>query len=713
MLRERVWKGVYRSEVDSLLEDFYVAALRESVAYDRAVGFFSASMLSYAAQGISALVENGGRMRLIFGGEIDEADARAMSEGYEQRGLSERMGKVIIDQIENLADSLVNHRLSALAWLVANGLLDIRLALKRGGMYHEKIGIFSDAASDKLVFQGSANESARALLPDFNFESINVFPSWRSELQDHYVPYIDGFERLWTNQTKNTLVINFPEAAREHLVKIAVRAKKPSIGVELDLWNRLAKRHKPNEGVAPGQVPAIPATFKGFPFEVRKHQKDALNAWRGHDCRGILAMATGSGKTLTAIYGAIRVFEGLKRLFLVIAVPYQSLADQWIEELAQFNIEAIPCYEAAARWMDQLSEMVSLFDVKAVPFVACVVVNRTLHSEGFQQRVSRIPGEAMMFIGDECHHHGATGLAAALPGQASMRVGLSATPKHYFDSERTATLVNYYGEVVYEYSLAQALKDEVLTPYRYLVHPVTLTTEETEEYLELSKSISRLAGGGISEEDLDGTGNDQLKMLLFRRARVLGNAANKLVVLNGILSAEKPHPLHLFSCGDGYTESADPWLERQVDQVSQLLSGRGWRVSHFTSRESRDARTQILNNFKVGIVDGLVAIKCLDEGIDVPDCRTAYILASSRNPKQFIQRRGRILRRAPGKELATIHDFIVQVGNSGVSETERKLVKGELERVAEFASLAVNYGETFNVLQPILEKYDLSHVLVR
>ena len=185
MFRARTWKAVYRSEYDNLLEDFYLPALRGATSYDRAVGFFSSSMLSYAAQGISALIENGGSMRLLFGGEIEEEDAFAIQKGYDLKALRSRVATDLILAIDNLADALANYRMQALAWMIAQGRLEIKVALKRRGMYHEKIGVFRDGNGDQLVFQGSANETTHALLPDFNFESINVFPTWKPELDEH------------------------------------------------------------------------------------------------------------------------------------------------------------------------------------------------------------------------------------------------------------------------------------------------------------------------------------------------------------------------------------------------------------------------------------------------------------------------------------------------------------------------------------------------
>jgi superfamily II DNA or RNA helicase len=714
MFKDLSWKAVYRSENDNLLEDFYIPALKASASYDRAVGFFSASMLSYAAQGISAFVENDGHMRLIFGGEIDEEDAKAISEGYGLRQVSDRLGKSFLDTIENLAEALATQRLAALSWLIANGRLDIKVALKRRGMYHEKIGIFTDQSGEMLIFQGSANETTRGLLPDFNFESINVFPSWRPELKEHYQPYVDGFERLWINETRNTHVIDFPEAAREKLVKIMTRMSKPPIReIEIDIWRRLTEP-KSEARADQNSLPRIPASFKGMPFILADHQRAALLAWKSRDFRSILAMATGSGKTLTTIYGLVRLFEKTKRLFVVIAVPYQALGDQWIDELTTFGVHAIPCYESSELWAASLSRAATNFQSGALRFAACVVVNKTLASEQFQQRLLRIPGDWLAFIGDECHHHAALSISSCLPLHARFRLGLSATPKHYFDDARTAALTKYYGEIGFEYSMEMALCDKVLTKYRYYIHFVDLTEVEAVEYLELSSKISRIAGGADLEEP-DFLGNDELKKLLFRRARLLGNAANKLILLSQLLRQAVPTPFHLFYCGDGVDDDPeDETLARQVDKISRLLYDQRWKVAHFTSRERPNARRSILDNFRVGTLDGLVAIRCLDEGVDVPECRVAYLLASSRNPKQFIQRRGRILRRAPNKEHAIVHDFLVRIPDELVEETGplRKLLVAELGRVAEFGRLATNRGEVYESLRDLLERYDLHHHFV-
>ncbi len=711
MLKDIVFKPVYRSDTDHILEDFYIPALKQSVSYDRAVGYFSAGMLSYAAQGLSAFIENDGYMRLVVGGELDSADAQAIIEGYENRNISRKLGELLIKIIESVDDAVFYRRLELLSWLVACGRLDIKIAVKQKGMYHEKIGVFTDKDGDKVVFQGSANETVNALLPDFNFESITVFNSWQEELSTYSQPFIEGFEDLWTNKTPNTLTIDFPEAAKDKLIKIAkVTTRIMAPRIELDLWNKY--REKPIEVMDASIDPRIPETLNGDAFEIKKHQREALDAWQAHEFNGVMALATGAGKTITSVYGAVKIFDAAKKLFLGIAVPYQSLADQWVEVLRVFNIYPIRCYVTSENWQDKLNEAISLYQTGAARFVCLVVVNRTLQSDKFQSLIKQVPGQAMLWIGDECHHHGSEGLSKALPHQAKRRLGLSATPEHYFNDEATDRILKYYGPIVARYSLKDALDDGVLTPYKYFVTVVDLTSDEAEEYQDLSEQISRCAA--MSDKASNSEENEALKILLFRRARLLGKARNKFLRLREMISDRSPRPLTLFYCGEGNTEDEDSGDSmRQVELTTGILRENNWKSALFTNQENRKTRTTLLDYFRIGLLDALVAMRCLDEGIDIPACKAAYILASSRNPKQFIQRRGRILRRSPGKEFAEIYDFVVKMPDhpSGTSEYERKLISSELERVAEFAKLSLNHAESIRVLAPILKKYNLSHLI--
>lgn len=324
----------------------------------------------------------------------------------------------------------------------------------------------------------------------------------------------------------------------------------------------------------------------------------------------------------------------------------------------------------------------------------------------------------LFFIGDECHHHGGSGYVGKLVPGARFRLGLSATPFHYMDEEANERLRSVYSQSVYQYSLADAVREGVLTPYEYVPIPVELTTREALDYVDLSNQISRAFSA--AKNDMASPSGEKLKALLMRRARLVGAAENKLVELERLLDAKKVERHSLFYCSDGRTlvddddeNGSEPTaIEiKQRHAVAQVLMRRGVRVSPFTSDEARQQRREILRQFKDGQTEAMVAIRCLDEGIDVPACRTAYLLASSRNPRQFIQRRGRILRRAPGKEKALIYDFVVVMpsGQLEVEDSAADFLRNELGRVADFARNSLYPQSSILTLLPWLERYGLEH----
>lgn len=717
MLRDLEIKSVYSSDEDNLLEDFYIPALRAATLYQRSVGYFSASVLSYAAQAISSFVTNGGKMQLIVGAFVSTEEFGAVQDGYRKKEIGEQLGQLFLEQISDIDSELFQCRLEALAWLVSHDILSIKVAIRRQGLFHEKVGVVTDESGDKLVFSGSANESNNALLPDYNFESINVFQSWREELRDHWEPHVAKFERLWENEATNTAVIEFPEAARKKLVSISQALDEaPKLEMEQEIWERIS-----SDGPAAdaARKPRIPKQINGIDFKIREHQVKALNKWKANDYLGILALATGAGKTVTSIYGVVQIAQNLEHLTVVIAVPYQDLADQWCEVLALFNIYPIKCYRSRSNWENRLASAAHFAETGAAKFVAIVVVNRTLKSETFQNYLQNFDPNSLFFIGDECHHHGSSSFAGNVPLDARFRLGLSATPEHYLDDERNDNLNRMYGGIVDTYSLSDAVGDGILTPYEYTVVPVDLTQEETEEYIELSGKIGRMFaaaknGATIYHE------STSLQSLIRQRSRLVASAKNKLTALKDLLQTyDAPVSHSLFYCGDGMIDADDDNEEndqfglRQIEAVSLVLERQKWSNSHFTARENKRQREDILRDFKSEYIDSLVAIKCLDEGIDIPACSTAFILASSRDPRQFIQRRGRILRRSQGKELAKIYDFLVVFPEMEEDEKDysRRLFVGEMERVAEFASLSINRHECYMQLRPLLQHYSLEHLI--
>ena len=453
---------------------------------------------------------------------------------------------------------------------------------------------------------------------------------------------------------------------------------------------------------------------------MRPHQIEALKSWKAKgDFQGTFDLATGPGKTITAIHAVVKLAEAVDGLACVIAAPYQNLADQWVDILSAFDIYPVQCYVSRGQWHDKLRNVVHELVPGSPKFGAIVVVNRTLKSLEFQECLKQLNGNRLLWIGDECHHHTSQAYEGFLPEHARYRIGLSATPEHYLVEERNERLAEFYGDIVFRYTLRQAIEDKVLTPYMYHPHLVMLTETEAEDFVSLYEQIGRI----LAQQKNAVSSNMHLTVLLMRRARLVGSAANKIPALKNVLEGVAPTPHTLFYCGDGTIETDEENQEdsdqstqmdqRQVEAISSLLHNKAWDVSRFTSRESRRDRESILENFRLGIIDAMVAIRCLDEGIDVPACSTAYILASSRDPRQFVQRRGRILRRSTGKDIATIHDFIVILpeGLENESDYAKRLIKSELTRVAEFSSLSQNRAEAYEVLAPTLREYDLEHMI--
>ena len=713
LLRKLNVKAVYNSETDNILEDLYIPALSNSITYDRAVGYWDAKMLTNAATGLSSFIENDGYMRLICGSTLTEDEYDAIQKGYGERELLHKF-KTQFEDMVDIDDLLTQHQLKMLTWLVKNNKLDVKIALRLNGIHHQKIGVFRDTSGDALIFSGSANETTKALLP-FNYESMNVFKSWKSELREHYEPHIRNFEDLWANKVRNTAVIDVTNIALKTLTDKFPDVERPNISNERLLWEKYvyAPTNRPSTS-----NPEVPTHIGSHEFSLRKHQLTALKKWQENSFKGVFELATGAGKTITAIYGAVKMFENRKRLFLVIAVPYQNLADQWQENFLLFNIRPIVCYGGEQNWQSQLEKSVLDFKAGLIDFCAVVVVDATMTSakHTFKDTINEL-GESVsplfMFVGDECHHHGAYSTYLALPDNAGLRMGLSATPDRQGDDEGNTHIKNYYGKVVAEYTLKDALSDKVLTPYDYFVIPVDLTIEEAEHYIDLSKKIGRLYAMQVN--DVSGKYDDSLNALLLKRSKLVNGSVNKLSALQKLLSSMQPTPHSLFYCAEGRLDNDDVdedlFGQRQINLISKILDEHGWKSSQFTANENKSRRNIILDDFKRSKIDALVAMKCLDEGVDIPLCSTAFILSSSRKRRQFVQRRGRILRKSEGKEKAVIYDFVSTLPLKGISEPTlgKKLMLAELDRVKEFASLSLNPAGAYSNILTYLKKHDLLH----
>lgn len=721
MLRKLAFKTNYTSEADNLYSDFFVPALSTSVTYKRAVGFFSLAVLLNTPSAMSQIVAHDGKVELIFGKLVSPADFEAIRDGVRSPWEGESFPSFESIFQEN-PGSLLEYRIRLLAWLFKAERLEMKVAIRPEGMFHQKIGIMKDRFGDTISFSGSMNETMSAVDPRFNSEEITVFKSWNPGQKEYVDNHEESFAKLWSGETgSSTIITTIPEAIEAGLNFVSETFPEQPEG---DTEAAKVREFIAQKAGILNSKPTVPAMFHGKPFEMRAHQLDALKAWAENSYNGILELATGAGKTITAIYAATRTIENNEGMALIVAVPYQDLADQWCKELGIFNIVPLRCYGSRAEWEPSFKSYLSRNRNAQKEFLAVVVVNKTLKSQHFQSLVAQLDPSRLIFIGDECHHHSSEGYVGKMLHGAKFRIGLSATPFHYLDEEKNDRLRTVYDKSVFKYTLADAVHDKVLTPYEYHPIPVALTDPETSEYLDLSDQIARVFAA--SQNEREGTSGQRLKSLLMRRSRLVGAAANKMPALTQLLESQgNIEPFSLFYCGDGKTQvdpddlddrttEDDSAAVKQRHAVTQLLGGKGVRVSPFTSDENRWQRREILQRFKDGETEALVAIRCLDEGIDVPACRTAYLLASSRNPRQFVQRRGRILRRSEGKEYAKIYDFVVVLPQNAISSTKEAgdFLRNELGRVADFAQNSLYPASSIEPLMPWLSRYGLEHLAV-
>ena len=659
---------------DNIVQELFEPALSRAYGYKRAVGFFSSSWLARNSKGLASLAVRGGSVQWITSPHLSTEDWEALREGsVEPSDLVERL---TLREVESLATSLEKDTLNTLAWLVHDGVLQFRIALPmrpdhQGHDFHTKFGVFSDEAGPAVAFVGSLNESDRSLA---NHEIISVFSSSRAGDLERVAEFDSLFEALWDNRDTTYEVFTLPEAAKRELI----RHRSPS--------RPLADLHGNGS----------------FRRRLRDYQEAALESWIANGRHGIFEMATGTGKTITALACAEEILSarhGVK--ILLIACPFQHLVDQWGDQVKELGVPVVCAHDSSKRWRPELYEHLQAVTTGVETAVAVITTYTTLCSPLLQTAIEPYEG-SVLFIADECHNLGSTSTQPALQARYPYRLGLSATPERYFDTLGTSTLHTFFGGVCFRFDMEQAISGGFLVPYTYQPEIVELTADESDEYARLSAQLARLAFGAQTD-----TLSDAAKQIAMKRARVLNNAEGKLDWLEGHMQARAAA-----SWKHTLVYSGD----RLFSDVTTLLGTTlGLRVHEFTSRQSRKTRQLLLQRFSEGDLQVLAAMKCLDEGVDVPPTRTAFFLASSGNPREFIQRRGRILRNSPGKHMAHIVDSIAlpHLAAYGAKRDSpdwralRAALRSQLKRVGEFARLAQNRIEAEDALFDIRKRYDL------
>jgi superfamily II DNA or RNA helicase len=401
-------------------------------------------------------------------------------------------------------------------------------------------------------------------------------------------------------------------------------------------------------------------------------------------------------------------------LLTVVVAPLQHLVDQWSRDVEWFGLTPIRAYEATNSWYGRASSLIDSLALGTSRGGVIVATNATFSGDTFQSVLKRHRGR-LLIIADEAHNLGAKRLRDQLPEEATYRLGLSATPERWFDDVGTAALQEYFGDVVFEMGIGDAIKAGALCRYTYTPVLVELDSEEAQLYGEVTEKIAKILAVQSFTEEADD--NSPLGMLLRKRANILGHARAKLPALRREVEKRQDDWYQLLYCAEGRHplaegEFGDPNEPSQLQQALELVGeDLHMPAAKYTSETPRVKRRELLQRFSTGKdLQVLLSMRCLDEGVDVPAARTAYLVASSSNPRQFIQRRGRVLRRSPGKQFADIVDFIVVPPEDPGDlhrETERRMVARELTRVTEFAQLADNEAETLDILRPLRVRFGL------
>jgi superfamily II DNA or RNA helicase len=687
---------LYQIPEDDLVGEVLIPAMAVADEARIGAGFFSSRCLAQIAPGLAEFLANPDRqLSLLISPEISEEDRDALERGTRspEQVIREAEQRLFTDASLS-ASALVQHTLDCLAYLIAAGRLTVRFALMARGQYHKKKWLLR-GGSDWLAVHGSGNATARGLL--VNGEQMTVDRPWAdgSAAAARVAKLVRGWERDWDNENPHVLAIDVTDGLRvirKHGAKQAV----PTID---DFWRAWQADHMRGlePALPPGvttQPPRLLRVPEGVEWEtgLYAHQGVAVRTFLEAGSRGILAIATGGGKTQTSLIAAVSEQDRhAGPMLLMIIVPTAPLMRQWIEVIRRFGIEpAVPSNLTIPRRRVWIEELKASLATKS-SYTAVVLCTQQLFTgdENLREAIDRLPPQVLtMLIGDEVHNLGAPTFLRLAPQRFDVRLGLSATPSRQYDDTGSAELFDFFGPPIYDFTLADAISVGCLTPYRYYLHEVPLSTDEFAAYVDLSKQLRRKGYNRQDDGSADGL-DDQIEHLLRKRRAVLEQASGKLPALEALLDETGVRHVSRTLI---YASAKPPVLggARQLDQANALLRRLGIRFHEFTNTETgRRGSERYLEAFGRGEYQALTAMKVLDEGIDLPETDTAYLLASSTVRREWVQRRGRILRRAEGKRRAALHDFIVLPPADEAGEG-RGILLGELARAREFAGAAEN-----------------------
>lgn len=697
-------RPLYMLPVDPLAEEVLIPGFQAAGRVDCMVGFFSSEVLASLAPGLATYISGSqNSFRLIISPLLRVEDQIAIEDGFRA---AEDVADRVLEELTVTEDLLQQHTLRCFTWLLREGRIEIKIALMKDALFHPKVWRF-EKGGDVVAAHGSSNVTFAGILK--NIEQIAISRSWQDPNQRYISDKLGNeFSRLWENKDEHCLVIAMPDAVQQRLLRNYNSNTPPTEDEMRALYNRAAGVYEEPESYSVTMVAApkfkIPTwlQYEDGPFE---HQGRAVNAWCDAGHRGVLEMATGSGKTITSMIGAHHLYGDHKPLLILVAAPYVPLIEQWCDEIAPFGLTPVNLTTAggAKKRSSELQKLkrrlrTGLSDVEVV-----VVSHDTLCTPEFLATVEAFDCTRLL-IADEAHNLGRSSFINDPPTFFEYRLGLSATPTRQYDEEGTEALFGFFGPVAFRFTLEEAI-GRCLVEYDYHVHPVYLTETEMDEWFDLTGRIKQNAwrsDGGRPDEYL-------AKLLRDRRA-LLETASDKVSTLRTLLDDEDVGSLRYTLV---YTSDKGP---QQLENVNRLLREKSILFHQLTAAEtaSRDKTNRIIRSFQAEEIQVLTAKRVLDEGVNIPQICKAFILASTTVERQWVQRRGRLLRTcsAIGKTHSVIHDLLALPPGmaEGLDPDARALVRSELRRAQEFARLARNTGRTDGPLKTINNMVDAAYL---
>ena len=679
---------IYFLPDDNLAEEILIPCLAAAGTFDCMVGYFSSRSFAQLAPGLGSFLEDPERtLRLIVSPFLTQADREAIEQGLKSETaiVEESIAALLVSE-----EGIVRHTFRCLSYLIARKRLAMKIALMKDGQFHLKAWIVTQGG-ERLAAHGSGNFTEAGLIR--NYEQITVSRAWIDPTQDRIVTALqDKFAALWGRKEPSCHIYDLPSAVENRILRDYPVDRPPT---EQDYRNLVHEKGGFDQEETWGLNTAGKDEYNNFIIPPNltyrageyAHQGKAVDAWCANGFRGILEMATGSGKTIAALVAAEHLHAQRQPLLIVIAAPYLPLIDQWCEEVQAFGITPVNLTNASGSSARRklIAKSRRRLRHHRTNVEVLVVTHDTLCDPDFLDAASQddVP---KLLIADEVHNLGRESFVAAPPTCFKHRLGLSATPVRQYDPEGTASLTDYFGDVVFRFPLEQAI-GVCLVPYDYYVHTVYLTADETDRWLELTEKIKRVTSWHDDEDR-----SEYIEKLLRDRRLILEAAHNKMDMLERLLESAGLRSLQNTLI---YATDKNP---DQLNAVNALLRRRGVLFHQLTAQETRDQRTmrRIIKSFQSGAMRVLTAKRVLDEGVNVPEITTAYILASTTVERQWIQRRGRILRKCATleKPAATLHDFFVLPPTllDADDRDARTMVKQELSRIMEFARIARNAG---------------------